>query len=713
MSAYTDNENIHIAFIGPISAGKTTLMNALFSAPYSCTGLRATTHVPQIYQTCHDPSMLEDHNRIQAKNKNATLHAKTTGEFCPVKHIVEPIKKFIKLPCDKATYSVLDMPGLNCTTHSAKYYDYISAESAKIDIYVLVFDIKTGSDTTDEKRILEHVVRMIQSNNGHGYVHVLLNKCDHATWENDELYDFPDAEFDELYESFVANIEQLLEPLARPPPELMPICAKSLYLYRCAVNNPKSLVENDKPSQRKVRTKDGAVSCEHLDALISLESGKEELKKCTTVDDKLRLVAKMVRDGRPSDWMRNTGYNNFVKNIQQTIDTHYRDMVMFHIEGDVRDLLEGHNTMATDDMVRAFIVLVERVTALNNKATVSAEKERVPLQQDFNTIIDSIDRSIRSEINRLDNDDEIIWCAEKSIQTVEELYGHLETGAIDHNQLKRLVGFLREKCIEPLNNRLEARFEKKIFKKLWPNSVSRSGFRIGLTNRLKSSDTGDVIKILESIKHVTQNENDYVVMSVGIVVDNLDKITNPSMPAILQKIAQVIDDQAILPELLHQSIAQHLAPQPYVSAVPDWIGYNRLNMANDVQEIRFIFYRVNDSIHRDSIHRDSIHKDSIHRDSIHKDSHGINMAEYVEMGKQMNAIYDVLKKIYRPKSVFAVHHLEQKIDLSDDESISVAEASDPPHYDDSDQNDRKDRAKKERSVVKGKTMKRKETRANQ
>ena len=72
----------------------------------------------------------------------------------------------------------LDMPGLNCSGGGdVMYYNYLKEISSKIDIYILVFDINSALNTTDEVKILQEVNKYIETNK-HGYVHVLVNKCD-------------------------------------------------------------------------------------------------------------------------------------------------------------------------------------------------------------------------------------------------------------------------------------------------------------------------------------------------------------------------------------------------------------------------------------------------------------------------------------------------------------------------------------------------------
>ena len=51
-------ENIHIAILGPVSAGKSTFLNALFSNTFSDMKRKKTTMLPQIYHTTKNKDII-------------------------------------------------------------------------------------------------------------------------------------------------------------------------------------------------------------------------------------------------------------------------------------------------------------------------------------------------------------------------------------------------------------------------------------------------------------------------------------------------------------------------------------------------------------------------------------------------------------------------------------------------------------------------------
>ena len=124
-------ENIHIAILGPVSAGKSTLLNGIFSNTFSDMKRQKTTMLPQIYQTTPDKSKHNNIDTILEMNRQSNENVlklreenKYTQEnFKELKYFVDKIDDFIELPDKDATYSILDMPGLNCGGGDNMYFN--------------------------------------------------------------------------------------------------------------------------------------------------------------------------------------------------------------------------------------------------------------------------------------------------------------------------------------------------------------------------------------------------------------------------------------------------------------------------------------------------------------------------------------------------------------------------------------------------------------
>ena len=126
-------ENIKIAILGPVSAGKSTFFNSLCSNTCSDMKRKKTTMLPQIYNIVHDKNKIDSIEDIYNKNKESNeriLNLRENGQFIIEKdfteiiHNINLIPDFITLSDKNATYSILDIPGLNCGGDTL-YYDYI------------------------------------------------------------------------------------------------------------------------------------------------------------------------------------------------------------------------------------------------------------------------------------------------------------------------------------------------------------------------------------------------------------------------------------------------------------------------------------------------------------------------------------------------------------------------------------------------------------
>ena len=65
----TPSENINIAILGPVSAGKSTFFNSLCSNTCSDMKRKKTTMLPQIYQIVSDVQITDSVEVIYNKNK--------------------------------------------------------------------------------------------------------------------------------------------------------------------------------------------------------------------------------------------------------------------------------------------------------------------------------------------------------------------------------------------------------------------------------------------------------------------------------------------------------------------------------------------------------------------------------------------------------------------------------------------------------------------
>jgi GTPase SAR1 family protein len=350
-------ENIKIAIIGPVSAGKSTFFNALCSNTCSEMKRKKTTMLPQIYQTTDNLSIVDSIETIYEKNKKSNeeiLIKRETGQFVlerdfrEIMHTIKVIPDFINLK-QNTTYSILDMPGLNCGGETI-YYDYIRKNSSSIDIYVLVFDINSGLNTTDEINIIKMVVEEIKKNNN-GYMHILINKCDEITFKKNKPC-LEDEELDELYNRSIDIIQKICTESSCKF-SISPLCSSRLYIFRSVKNNIDVIDESQ------------------LDNIIKIECGKQELKKLNTVAKKRKFISGMLNDKSVyGDWMKSTGYNCFQEYLNKIIVDNYNGIIYYHINISLQKICKDLNQTTNIDEI------IEKLEEINIR--ISNLKSEVP-----------------------------------------------------------------------------------------------------------------------------------------------------------------------------------------------------------------------------------------------------------------------------------------------------------------------------------------------
>jgi predicted GTPase len=99
--------SLNIAIIGAVSAGKSTLLNALFADTYSDMKIKRTTMVPQVYY-CNGNKTKSIREKNTAKNK--ALLDKGNLDSTDIKemdHYTGPLYDFVALPNETVTNLIL------------------------------------------------------------------------------------------------------------------------------------------------------------------------------------------------------------------------------------------------------------------------------------------------------------------------------------------------------------------------------------------------------------------------------------------------------------------------------------------------------------------------------------------------------------------------------------------------------------------------------
>jgi predicted GTPase len=184
-------QQINVAIIGAVSAGKSTLTNALFVEMFSDMHIRRTTALPQVYNTVSDMSKIDNLAGICENNRlknEAIMASSAKGEelkidsLSEVNYVVPPVYDLLEDVLKEDVFlTVYDLPGLNDAKTKAVYHQWVDGAFYKFDIVMFVIDVMSALNTSDEMDILELILRNIKENAKKGIytrLIIIINKCD-------------------------------------------------------------------------------------------------------------------------------------------------------------------------------------------------------------------------------------------------------------------------------------------------------------------------------------------------------------------------------------------------------------------------------------------------------------------------------------------------------------------------------------------------------
>ena len=211
---------INIGFIGTISTGKTTLLNALFTEQLGTTHIKKTTLLPHIYHEI-DTRKCDNRGTIQSNTDEKTrcflkaIDEKKFEKLEELNYNVRKLNEFVTFQRDPRLV-LYDIPGLNDSTTKDIYYSYIWSIFIKFNIIIWMVDINSSINTSDEIDICNMLITGIKTNRteyGIGTkLIVLLNKCDEQYFdENGSLVLDEDKRdmFDQAKKNIDARVQSI------------------------------------------------------------------------------------------------------------------------------------------------------------------------------------------------------------------------------------------------------------------------------------------------------------------------------------------------------------------------------------------------------------------------------------------------------------------------------------------------------------------------
>ena len=235
-------ENINICVIGGVSTGKSTILNAFFGELLTECKIKRTTMVPTIYieNPLNNISNAENiYSIVAAKNKEIIKKTEqgVTMDVLDYSELVFDVGKLDIKILDDSLVNIYDMPGLNDARTKDVYYKYLEDNFTKFNLIILLVDIQSGLNTSDEMDMIRFVSSNVKHHKDNGrkiYTLVVVNKADDMQW-NEESHNLElNGELKEIYEQVVNTVktEFSLKEVQDQLIAIMPLCGHDAYLYR-------------------------------------------------------------------------------------------------------------------------------------------------------------------------------------------------------------------------------------------------------------------------------------------------------------------------------------------------------------------------------------------------------------------------------------------------------------------------------------------------
>lgn len=636
--------NITFAIIGPVSVGKSTLLNAICSNTFSDMKKRKTTMLPQIYnvvKTDDYDTYDEIYNKNKESNDNIYELRKnddtfSIDDFKPITHKIKSLHNFIDF--QTTTYSILDMPGLNCGGKTL-YYDYIK-NNKNIDIYILLFDINSCLNTTDEINILNMIKETILQNK-YGYVYILINKCDDMTIDENNNINIGDDELNNYYEQCLKIIDDIFKDEITY--FISPISTYKLYIYRNIFNNMENINEDI------------------LDNYIKEKCGRDGFKTLNNFELKLNYVKNILNDEDFENNIKQSGYNIFTDNINLLLVNNFSKILNHKIETDLISLCDD---ITIDDIVEENIYIDDILTNLECIITRIDQSNsnifmKLTIPDNFKDLIRKIYSKIMSYIkyeveNICDDTDEKF--IDHLLKIIDLIYEHT-------NKLIELYDYdcfkyksaLQQRKHTLYSEKITKCFDKNLYKTLCDDKkkyVDSSIFIQCIRNTIKLNNVDILSELIESIDNYV-NANDFIDIfideymeteNIDNVIEILNIIFNKSSILLYYNISTLDKEQykndiscndTIILNIIF-ILNKFICTHKYHLLFKNWLNMNWLSITQNNNIIKYIFFQLDNETMKHKLKHN------------HKN---IDLNKYTNFMIMFNTLYDSINNFLKNNSL--------------------------------------------------------------
>lgn len=406
---------INIAIIGAVSAGKSTLLNALFVNQFSNMKIKRTTMTPQIYKetdvlNTDAKQILDKNNEINNKliKKSENNEKITIEDIKGVEYYVPKVHNLVNL--EKNIYlNIYDIPGLNDSRTKDIFYQYINNNFKHFDIIIFMVDINSGLNTSDEIDILNMITKNIKTNLDNNIINkiiVLANKCDELFMKNNKLV--LEDEYDEMFEQIKKTVHQKIKEIFKKDEikyDILPISCETAYIYRMLEKNPNE-----------------ALDVKHMNKFGLNEFGKKQWNNMTDIEKK-KAVKEIIAKGTDNA-MKLCGFNDFSKTLNLFLDKKSQYQYINNHRYYDLSLITDFNKIDISQELDKFDKILASFHELNTKFLDKGQENNSIWLNTFTKFMDNyekiiMDREIKS--NNIENMNKIKEIMEKTCKMFNDI----------------------------------------------------------------------------------------------------------------------------------------------------------------------------------------------------------------------------------------------------------------------------------------------------
>jgi GTPase Era involved in 16S rRNA processing len=363
---------INVVIVGTVSAGKSTLTNALFVEQFSDMNRKRTTALPQVYYEISDEKQMSDldnireNNRIRNTNMMEKMEKKekfTIDDIQEIKYYVPKVFDLLESKLmDDIYLTIYDTPGLNDGIAKEQYCHYMHDNFYKFDIILYVIDINSAFNTSDETDILKLILTNMKKNfETYGITNkliILLNKCDDMEFIGKSNKTKP---LDDELIGMVKQAENITNTMKEEIfdtalIELICISCEDAYIYRMYKRNPKCELDS------KYITKFG-----------SNEYGKSRWNRLSEPQKRKKIV-ELFKKNDYKDNINLSGFGYFKKFLGKTLSkSNQYQYLINHLKYDMQPIT---NSIKLDSLVEIeqLSLLKAELMHLNKKYKIKTTK---------------------------------------------------------------------------------------------------------------------------------------------------------------------------------------------------------------------------------------------------------------------------------------------------------------------------------------------------